>query len=71
MLNPVHQRHRDQLSIGSAQSRVIKNRQFRPPDTEILGHPFDYLPHRAAKMAAGLGDEGDPRRDAVSHDPTV
>jgi hypothetical protein len=39
-------------------------------DTQVLGHAFDHLAHRAAQMAAGFGDEGDPRRDCVAQKNT-
>lgn len=57
--------------VGSAQSRVVKDRQLHPWDTEVLGDPFDHLARRTTQVAAGLGDKGDPYSGTVGHDPTV
>jgi hypothetical protein len=71
MLHAVDQSHRDQVPIRSAQRGVIKDRAFHPLDTQVLGHALNHLAHRVAEMAAGFGDEGDPRRGRVAHDPTL
>jgi hypothetical protein len=71
VLDPVDQSHRDEVPIGRAERGVIKDRAFHPLDTQVLGHAFDHLAHRAAQVAAGFGDEGDPCRDCVAHDPTL
>jgi len=71
VLHPVDQSHRDQVSIRSAQRGVIKDRAFHPLDTQVPGHALDHFAHRFAEVTAGFGDEGDPRRGWVAHDPTL
>ena len=65
VLHTVDQGHRDLFPVGSAQLGIVKDRELHPVDAQIQRHPFDQVARRAAQMAAGLGDEDDPRSSGV------